>query len=157
MCSNEDIANKLFEACGVICLCNDSEAKCKHDKLKKIVSKMLDAASHYKNFEKSLGTKGVALVLGRTAETNWTKALKKSGPVFDNVMNRLKTKGIPKEARKYADLETKLIDYKVKILLGEARDTYPIDLQLYNALRFANHGQAMMSVDDLMSTTPTEG
>jgi hypothetical protein len=41
------------------------------DKLKKTVADMVNDASHYNNWEKALGTKGVALVLGNIwAETS---------------------------------------------------------------------------------------
>jgi len=85
------------------------------------VTDMLNKASHYKNWEKSLQVPGgIVLVLGSSwAETSWTKLAGKSGDTFNKVISRLREVGLPEYAKKYAKLEQKLIQHKVRLLLGE--------------------------------------
>lgn len=132
-CSSADIAIKLHKA---------GSLERNPAELEKTVDYMLNAGSHYKNLEMNLGTAGIALVLGtRTSKTLWTKALNKSGKEFDNVITHLKAVQLPEHAKRFAKLEKILIDYKIKILLGEAQDTYLVDLEHCGGSLSFNPGQ----------------
>jgi len=88
------------------------------EELEKAVAGMLDAASYYENWRKGLGIPGgLLLVLGSEhAETSWTKLIPKKEEKYNMVIERLQEIKLPELARKYANLEKALVDYRVKVL-----------------------------------------
>lgn len=51
--------------------------------------------------------------------SRWTKLVGKSGPRFEQILKRLHEVGLTEQAKKYAELEEKLVAYKVKAMLAE--------------------------------------
>lgn len=51
--------------------------------------------------------------------SRWTKLANKKGDEFDKVISRLREVRLPESAMKYAGLEQKLVQHKVRLLLGE--------------------------------------
>jgi hypothetical protein len=51
--------------------------------------------------------------------SSWTKLLGKSGFKFEQILKRLREVGLPEQAKKYAELEKKLIGFKVEAMLAE--------------------------------------
>jgi len=94
--------------------------------LEKAVAGMLDAASYYENWRMGLGVPGgVLLVLGSEyAETSWTKLIPKKDEKYNMVIERLQDIELPELARKYANLEKALVDYRVKILCGKVQEQW---------------------------------
>jgi hypothetical protein len=102
--------------------------RCTLEQVEETVDKMIKAGQRYKYLEKTLGP-GVALVLGKEVpesmcaiiapffmlleltNVRWTKALPKGRPISKEVVDRLKSVGLPELGAKYSELERTLLQY----------------------------------------------
>jgi len=146
-------------------------------KIKDTVKEMTDAASRYKNIEKTLGL-GTVLVLGasltesqyviskrfvqigpQSNQYSWTKLLPKSGPTFVTVMNHLKEIELHTLAANYETLRTGIIAYTLANdhLMGDMEmhegfgvqsPDYGLDVSLMTAGTFPyNMDDGMLDLD----------
>ena len=58
----------------------------------------------------------------RLTISRWKKLVGKSGDRFEAVCNRLREIDLPRQAKKYANLEKRLVKYKVDAMLAEGQE-----------------------------------
>jgi hypothetical protein len=107
--------------------------ECSLEMVKETIDKMIEAGHRYKYLEAKFGC-GVALVLGKDVPesmcafmthpfvlielTNcrWTRALPKSGPDSNKIVNHLRSVKLPELAAKYSELQKTVIEYRLRSL-----------------------------------------
>lgn len=102
-------------------------------KVEKTITTMLERGSYYRNLESVLGA-GSTLALGTeinettyvlaactfhsTDENSWTRALGKSGKVFNKVTQHLRETSLASLSRRYAELRAHLVSYQLQYLVS---------------------------------------